>query len=154
MNTLSTITILPENKEQMKVYTENIKSEMLSGNYDILKLYKQIRLFTDSISETIEEPEIKKALLAEAEKHGKSFEHVGCTFSIVETPKYDYSVCENVEYAETLAAIKELTEHKKELEKKMENRCNLDALAVDRLTSEILPAPLKKVKSVLRMTIK
>lgn len=154
MTVLSTLTILPENKEQMAVYQQGVKDAFINGEHDVLKLYKQIRLFVDSISETIKEKEIKEVLINEAEKHGKAFELHGAKFQVVEMPKYDYSPCKYHEYETVLIQIAKLTETKKAMEKEMQSRCFAKGLIVDENTGDILALPFKSSETQIKISLK
>lgn len=88
---LSTITVFPSNEAELTHYIRTIKDEILSGNIDPLAALKQLKYVERTIAALLKDAELDDYFLSEAEKYGKSFEHLGIKFNIQETgTKYDY----------------------------------------------------------------
>jgi hypothetical protein len=98
-STLSTITIFPSNEAELKHYISTIKGEILSGTIDPLSALKQLKYAEKTIAALLKDAELEGHFLEEAEKYGKSFEHLGIKFTVQEVgTKYDFSGCQDSFY--------------------------------------------------------
>jgi hypothetical protein len=94
MKALSTIMVLPSNEGEIKRFVTLLKSEILAGGDDPLKVLKQLKMVEKTIGILLKDKELDNFFIDEAIKYGNSFEHLDTHFDIRETGvKYDYSVC-------------------------------------------------------------
>ena len=112
--TLSTINIFPSNEAEIKHYITTFKNEILSGNEDPLKVLKQLKFVEKTISALLKDKDLEDHFLQEAEKYGKSFEHLETKFTVSEVgTRYDFSTCMDSVWNDMDLKEKELTANKK-----------------------------------------
>ena len=85
MTTLSVITLLPSNKEEISSFIQDAKNRILSGDENPLKIASQLKAFEEVIEQLRNDIDIKEAILQEVEKHGKTTRQYGAEFQIKET---------------------------------------------------------------------
>lgn len=91
---LSSIMILPSNEGEIKRFVTTLKSEILSGGDDPLKVLKQLKMVEKTIEILLKDKALDNYFIDEAIKYGTSFEHLDTHFDIRETGvKYDYANC-------------------------------------------------------------
>jgi len=107
MKALSVIGEMPETGEQVARYIEMATNEALSGDRDLLAVYKQLYAANKAIEGVI--ANIKGHVLEEAAKYSArgEFEAVGATFSIAQRTNYDYKESEWSKYKDALRTAKE-----------------------------------------------
>ena len=107
MKALSVIGEMPETGEQVARYIEMATNEALSGDRDLLAVYKQLYAANKAIEGVI--ANIKGHVLEEAAKYSArgEFEAVGATFSISQRTNYDYKESEWSKYKDALRTVKE-----------------------------------------------
>jgi len=117
---LSTISTLPSTKEQLKVFSHKLKTEILANNKDPLKILVQLKYIEKVIADILKDKEVdyhflKEFLLYEKEKE---INVNGATLRQQETGvKYDYDACGDPIWFDLIKQINELTEKRKEREK-------------------------------------
>lgn len=89
---LSTLSLLPESKEQVQRFAESIRLSVLSGQSNPLEVLARIKAVENTIKEVLEVKEIKDLARDEAEKYGeRSFDYRGFRVELAEiSPKYNY----------------------------------------------------------------
>ena len=109
---------LPETKEQVKKYSELIKSSVLNGEVNPLTFAAQVTALEQLFKSLKDDILIKDRILEEAEKYAsKSFEYGNAKFNIREVGvKYDYAGCNDFEYESICNEISKLAEKKKQRE--------------------------------------
>lgn len=108
---------LPETKTEVSNYSRLIKDAVLEGETEPLLFLQQITSLELLVKTLKTDPLIKDVILEEAEKYGKSFEHLSSKFQIKETGvKYDFSQCGDVEWEQLDSQIKDLTDKRKKRE--------------------------------------
>lgn len=152
MKVISALTFLPLNKERVENYIKKAKEDILSGNYNPLKIKGHIKAMMTVLTALEKDKDIRKAALNEAEKYNKkSFEEYGLKFSIAEARvEYDYSVCNHDEYNQIVKEIKDLTERKKEIESML--RAHKTKWVVEETGEETYP-PAKKSETIVKVTL-
>ena len=107
MKALSVIGEMPETGEQVARYIEMATNEALSGDRDLLAVYKQLYAANKALEGVI--ANIKGHVLEEAAKYAArgEFEAVGATFSISQRTNYDYKESEWSKYKDALRTVKE-----------------------------------------------
>lgn len=93
MNTLNLINQLPKTKSESRVFANQVKAEIISGNVNALDFRIHLKAIENFIEAVAKDKEVKKLVLSEAEKYDeKSFEHLGANITISEAGvKYTYS---------------------------------------------------------------
>lgn len=121
---LSTISILPSNKEELQKFSRKLKDEILANDKDPLKILVQLKMAEKLIADILKDKEIdyhflKEFLLFEKEK---TITVNGAELRAGETGvKYDYEKSGDPKWFDLQKQVDELTEKKKEREKFLQN---------------------------------
>jgi len=150
---LSTISVLPSEKLEVAQFARMLKSEILANDRDPLMILKHLKLIQKTLDDVLTDNEIDEHFLTEAEKYKeKTFKHLDCEFSIMETGvKTDFKECGDSKWFDLQ---KKLTDLKKEL-KDRENF--LKALpyegTVDPVNGNFLTKPTRTSKTKVTITL-
>lgn len=109
---------MPSTNEQVDMFAQQVKQEILSGFYDYRQFLYQKVFIEKTLNTIYEDLEIKEYMQKEIEKHGK--EGVGFNdvkYTIEGRKTWDYSQTGDSELADLLAQEKELKEKIKERQK-------------------------------------
>lgn len=138
-----TLNLLPQTKQEINRFVELVKSEVLtSGWISPLEFEIKLKAFETMISDLRQDPEIKAAVLKEAEKHGKSFILNGAKCTVKEVGvKYDYSGCGSSTWSEVNDEINNAKTRLKGIETTLK-ALPINGLA-DPYTGEIIFPPAK-----------
>ena len=112
---LSTIKLLPFSKQQVSIFSDQLKDSLENGQIDPLEL----AVYFKAIEETIKQvKEVMSGLaLNEAEKYGKSFQFKGAKIDIREVgTSYDYSKSGDIDWERLNSEINATKERQKERE--------------------------------------
>ena len=119
---LSLINELPSNESEIKRFTVKIKSEILKGGDDPLRVLKQLKMVEKTIAGLLKDKDLDNFFIDEAEKYGRSFEHLDTHFDIREVGvKYDYSGCRDSVWGCLVDASDKADARLKEREKFLQN---------------------------------
>lgn len=121
---LSTLSVLPANKEQVRVFSRKLKDEILASEHDPLKILVQLKMIEKVIADTLKDEEIDYHFLKEFQlyEREKIIEVSGAKLSQSEVGvKYDYEKSGDPKWFDLQKQIDELTEKKKEREKFLQN---------------------------------
>lgn len=150
---LSTISVLPSEKLEVAQFARMLKSEILANDQDPLAILKHMKLIQKTFDDVLTDDEIDEHFLIEAEKYKeKTFDHLGCKFTIMETGvKNDFKECGDQQWYDLqkqLAGIK----------KKLTDRENyLKALpyegSVDPVNGNFLTKPTRTSKTKVSVTL-
>lgn len=150
---LSTISVLPSEKLEVAQFARMLKSEILANDRDPLAILRQMKLIQKTFDDVLTDDEIDNHFLIEAEKYKqKTFDHLGCKFTIMETGvKTDYSECGDTMYYD-------LQKELKELKKKIADRETfLKSLpyegTVDPINGNFLTKPVRTSKTKVSITL-
>ena len=152
---LSTLNILPSNKEQVVLFSRKLKDEILAAEHDPLKILVQLKMIEKIIADTLKDDEIdyhflKEFLLYEKEK---TIEVNGAKLSQFETGvKYDYNASGDTKWMDLDKQISELTEKRKEREKFLQN-IPYDKGVVDPDTGFFITRPPKTSKTKVKVQL-
>lgn len=152
---LSTISVLPANKEQLKVFSRKLKDEILANDRDPLKILVQLKFIEKLLEDVLKDEEIdyhflKEFLLYEKEK---VVEVNGAKLSQSEVGvKYDYNASGDPKWFDLEKQIKELTEKKKEREKFLQS-IPYDQGVVDPDTGVFMTRPPKSSKTKVKVIL-
>jgi hypothetical protein len=106
---ISQLTVLPATKEEVALFAEKLRQELLSGNYNALDLFIT-RKRLDQVFDIVKD-DLNKLAFDEAEKYGeKKFDYKGVKIERSSTSKYDYKNCNHPEYNQLLKRKTELEE--------------------------------------------
>jgi len=118
METIAIINELPVDYVSIGNLVYEAKKLILSGDENPLDIEIRLKAMEELVKQLRGDAEIKAAVIAEAEKYGKSFEYRGCKISVREAGvKYDYASTQDSEWAILEAQSKEIAEKKKAREK-------------------------------------
>jgi hypothetical protein len=150
-NALSTLSTLPENKQQLTDFKANLKNAILSGVKDGLEI-KKLHKVLEEILKTFKEPEVVEMIESEADKyHEKSFEYIGAKFQKRNNTKYDFSVCEDSELIQ-LEQQEKLV--KTNLKARQDFLKGLKENYINQETGEVIKPPAKTTSEILAITLK
>lgn len=121
---LSTISILPSNKEELYKFSRTLKDEIIADEKETLPILGKLKVIEKVIKDVLEDKEVKERFLrdrlAYSEKEIVKFN--GIDFSVREAGvKYEYSASGDIKWMDLDKKIKELTEARKEREKLLQN---------------------------------
>ena len=69
MNALSVFGLMPENKAQITSFIQAAKGEILSGQYNPIKVEVQLKIMEELISGLRKDPQVREQLLIELDKY-------------------------------------------------------------------------------------
>jgi hypothetical protein len=150
---ISTITVLPSSKEEVKSFVEKAKEEILSGNESALKIECQLKAFEEVIKQLRSDNDIKYAVLDEAERYGtKTFEEYGAKITIRDGGRYNYNNCEDSVY-------QDLIEQQNEIKEKIKKRTEFlktvpEEGTVNPDTGEFIKPAIKEGKTQISIQLK
>lgn len=155
MNTLSVINLLPSGKEQLATFVRSIKSEILSGDKEVLPILIQLKMAEKTIAEILKDEEIDAKFLNERQQYSDKEEVKinGAEIRIGETGvKYQYAASGDINWIDLDKQIAELTEKRKQREKFL---ISLPAEGtVDPVTGLYITRPPKSSKTKCIVTIR
>ena len=146
---LSTLSVLPDNKDQVRTFSKMLKDEILAGTKDPLKILVQLKMIEKVIADILKDEEIdyhflKEFLLYEKEKE---IELNGAKMRQQEVGvKYEYEQSGDPVWFDLDKQIKELSEKKKEREKFLQS-IPYDNGVVDPDSGVFITKPPKKSKT-------
>ncbi|MBP8994283.1 MAG: hypothetical protein KBG30_10825 [Bacteroidales bacterium] len=143
------------NKEQIEKFKESAIEDFLSGYFDKLEAYKEMKALAESLDLILKDERVKASVLTEAQKYeGKTFHHSGAEFQICEVGvKYDYSVCQDTEWNKLTSDIEDLTKKRKARETQLQARLNMSSLIVDADTGQVLLPPAKTSQTIVKVKL-
>ena len=145
---------MPENKVSLALYISNLKSEILAGNENPLKIAKLLKVLEEIVKTLREDLEIKELILKEAEKYTeKTIKNYGAEFCRKEAGVgYDYTECNDNQWNELSQKIHELSLQKKEREQFL-NKITPEIVVFNDEGVRIEP-PLKTSQTIVSVSIK
>lgn len=109
---LSHITVLPSTKAEITNFVELAVNEILSGEYNPLKIEVQLKAMEETIKSIRGNKDVKDQLLEEASKYpDKTFEFAGAKITKSSRSTYDFSACGDSvwnEMSENMAKMKDV----------------------------------------------
>jgi hypothetical protein len=152
---LSTLSILPSNRDQIKSFSRQLKNEILAGNEDPLKALVQLKFIEKLIEDILKDEELDRLFVKELQLYGKEkvVEIAGAKLMQTEVGvKYDYEASGDPKWFDLKKQSTEVSERLKEREKFLQ-AIPYDAGIVDPDTGVFITRPPKtsktKVKCVL-----
>lgn len=152
---LSTIKLLPFSKQQVEVFSAQIKESLINGEVEPLELavyFKSIEKTIESVKETLSD-----MALNEAEKYGKGkFEFKGAEIQVKELgTKYDYSQTGDVEWERLTSEKQAIDTRIKERETMLKALSgSLTVVNEDTGEMETIYPPIKKSTTGIAITLR
>jgi len=137
-NSLSYINVLPGSKTELSSFYNNIKSEILSGSYNVLKIDMQFKYIEELVKMVRKDSDIKNLIIEEIEKEGGKLETSNGTIEISRRTTYDFSV--DSEWLQIQQEIDKLKAKQKGREKILKS-------GIDAETGEEIVLPSKTTES-------
>ena len=153
METITIINELPVDYVGIGNLVYEAKKMILSGDHNPLDIEIRLKAMEELVKQLRGDTETKAAVIAEAEKYGKSFEYGGCKISIREGGvKYDYAATGDSEWAILEAQAKEIGEKKKMREKFLQSIPPAGTVSPE--TGEHIYPPAKTSQTTVAVTLK
>jgi len=152
MNAISTLTILPKTKGEIKNYVEAVKTDILSGYVNPLESALLLKSFEDIVKALRSDDEIKRYIELEADKYTeKTIEFGGAKIAKSERTSYDFKNCNDSIWLD-------LTMKKAQIDAELKGReAWLKSLSVptpDINSGEIVNPPATEKTTILSITLK
>ena len=144
--------VLPSNNDEITRYVNTIRSEILDGGDDPLKVLKQLKMVEKTIEVLLKDVKLRDFFYDEAAKYGKSFEHIGTHFDIRESGvKYDYTTCNDSVWFALREQCDKYDALRKEREKFLQN-VPVEGVA-NTETGELIYRPAKSSTTVVAVKL-
>jgi acetone carboxylase gamma subunit len=121
---LSTISILPQTKEELFKFSRMLKDEIIADDKETLPILGQLKVIEKIVKDVLEDKDVKKRFLTDRLRYSDKevVKFNGLDFTIREVGvKYDYDASGDTKWMDLDKKIKELTEARKEREKFLQN---------------------------------
>ena len=151
MSSLSQLSYLPENKEQLNSFVLAAKNEILSGNDDILDVIKKMKIIETAFKNLMSDKEIKEYVFDELNKYNDTFDNSEVQIKHTNRASYDYS---NDEIWLRLNSDKKSIDNKLKDREKYLKSLNQNNHGFDVETGEVVYPPIKKHTDILSIKIK
>jgi hypothetical protein len=148
MNTLSTISLLPESKEQKEKFVKQAVTEILSGDYNPIKIYCNLDVAIKTLTE-IQKNEYVKEYVAESFREEKTVKFANTEITLTERASYSYE--NDATWIELNNQILQMKEKIKEYENMLKS---LKDDVADMQNGEIYSKPIKTTSKVLTVKLK
>ena len=152
---LSTLSVLPSNRDQLKTFSRRLKDEILSGNTEPLKALIQLKFAEKLIEDILKDEELEHLFVKELELYGKEkvVEIGGAKLMQTEVgTKYDYEASGDPKWFDLKKQSTEVSERLKEREKFLQT-IPYDAGVVDPDTGVFITRPPKTSKTKVKVTL-
>jgi hypothetical protein len=153
-NTTSVMALMPSTKEQIKSFVHKTVTELKDGYSNPLAYYIQLKAVETTIKDLLANKEVREMVSTKAKKHGLTFELHGVKIEYSEniSPKYDYTVCGDIEWDEMQVQLKELQE-KIKLRETFLKAIPANATIMDENGVKLFP-PTKTASEGIKVTLK
>lgn len=141
MTALSVIKLMPENKDSLRKFAEDVINQAVCGMVNAFEVDTNLTYIEKVVEYIRKNPDFKKEVIFCREKYGeKSVEYKGLLSQIVSKTNYDFSGC--MKWVELKKKESAIAEERKKLEATMKS---INTSLVDPETGEeICPATLKE----------
>lgn len=154
-STISIINLMPSTKEQLNTFVAKTVAEVEAGNISALQLKSQLK-FVEAAFEGIDK-QTRDSQLRELSRYGKEGATLGgYKIEAMEAGiKYDYTVCNDLEWNSLEADIKALQEKKKDRETFLKALSRSTAITDEFTGGETITVnhPIKTSTSSLKFTM-
>ena len=153
MNALSVFGLMPENKAQITSFIQAAKGEILSGQYNPIKVEVQLKIMEELISGLRKDPQVREQLLIELDKYqGKTISIYGTEITKSSRSTLDFSSCNDSELQNLQIEADEINAKVKARQEMLKNIVPMSV--VNPITGEYLNPPSKKTTEVITIKIK
>jgi hypothetical protein len=121
---LSTISILPSNKEELAVFGRMLKDEIIADDKETLPILGKLKIIEKLVKDILEDKDVKDRFKTDRLRYSEKeiVKLNGIDFSLREVGvKYDYNASGDAKWMDLDKIIKELTDQRKEREKLLQN---------------------------------
>lgn len=102
--TTSLVSLCGNSKQDRETFANAIVEQLKDGTYDPLRMHIMVKNIEALLEVIKDNKEYKEICLAEAGKYGKKFDKENASFEIKEVGvKYDYTNCNDAEYAQLMS---------------------------------------------------
>lgn len=151
MKALSTLSILPQTKTEIKNFTESIKAELDDGYVDPLLFQQQLTSLKNIVDSLSKDQDIKEMILFEASKYGeKTIDFNGSKITKKNITRYDFSGCGDSKWSELKSKAVMAAEELKGRESFLKS---LKDTFVDTVTGETIQPPKASISESLSVTL-
>lgn len=154
MTALSTINLLPSNREEIRSFVGTLKSEILANERDPLKILVQLKMIEKTIEDLLKDEELDRHFLKEFLLYDKEKVVMvrGAKLQAMEVgTKYDYTKSGDPIWNDLEKKAKDIADKKKEREKFLQN-IPYDAGIVEAETGVFITRPPKTSHSKVKVT--
>ena len=152
---LSTLSVLPSNRDQIRSFSRQLKDEILSGNTDPLKALVQLKFIEKMLEDILKDEELDRLFVKELQLYGKekTVEIAGAKLMQTEVgTKYDYEASGDPKWLDLKKESTEVLERLKEREKFLQT-IPYDQGVVDPDTGVFITRPPKTSKTKVKVTL-
>lgn len=152
---LSTLSVLPSNRDELKTFSRNLKNEILEGNTDPLKALVRLKFIEKLIEDVLKDEELDHLFVKELENYGKEkvVQIAGAKLMQTEVGvKYIYEESGDPKWFDLNKQAQEIAEKKKEREKFLQGIPYNEGV-VDPETGVFITRPPKTSKTKVKVTL-
>lgn len=152
---LSTLSVLPSNRDELKTFSRNLKNEILEGNTDPLKALVRLKFIEKLIEDVLKDEELDHLFVKELENYGKEkvVQIAGAKLMQTEVGvKYIYEESGDPKWFDLNKQAQEIAEKKKEREKFLQGIPYNEGV-VDPDTGVFITRPPKTSKTKVKVTL-
>ena len=152
---LSTLSVLPSNRDQIKTFSRMLKDEIMGGNVDPLKTLVHLKFIEKMLADILKDEELDYLFVKELDNYGKEkvVEIAGAKLSLMEAgTRYDYEASGDPKWFDLKKQSTEASERLKEREKFLQT-IPYDAGVVDPDTGVFITRPPKTSKTKVKVTL-
>lgn len=143
---------LPDTRAGIKSYVIRAKEGILEGNLEPFYVAKMLKSFEEIVKQLRDDADIKLYIENESDKyHEKTIDAFGAKFTKQERVYYDYAYCNDSYLFELYAKLNDIKEQIKEREEFLKH---VPEGFVSTETGEIVQKPIKKIKTIISVTLK
>ena len=152
---LSTLSVLPSNRDQIRSFSRQLKDEILSGNTDPLKALVQLKFIEKMLEDILKDEELDHLFVKELQLYGKekTVEIAGAKLMQTEVgTRYDYEASGDPKWFDLKKESTEVSERLKEREKFLQT-IPYDAGVVDPDTGVFITRPPKTSHTKVKVSL-
>ena len=152
---ISTLSVLPSNRDQIKTFSRMLKDEIMGGSVDPLKTLVHLKFIEKMLADILKDEELDELFIRELALYGKEkvVEIAGAKLMQTEVgTRYDYEASGDPKWFDLKKQSTEVSERLKEREKFLQT-IPYDAGVVDPDTGVFITRPPKTSKTKVKVTL-
>ena len=146
-NALSTIKLLPATRNELRDYSQKVKSEILSGHYDALEVAGMLKAMEELVKSLRADKDIKEAIETEADKYAEKTIEIG-NFKITKSSR------STKDYAGIDPILEDLNVSLEQRKKMIKARQSVIDSGVNPETGETFAPVPKQTQTIISVTLK